>query len=376
MILIFTLTTSTFAYGKLQANATTDTYFVAFESKIDKNVIKRHGGVVDKQYKHIPVVTAKLSGKAVEALIKNPNIAYVEKDAQAKISSQIVPWGIPHVKATDTQNLGYTGKGVKVGIIDTGIDYTHEDLQVSGGINIINGTADNMDDNGHGTHVAGTVASINNGLGVIGTAPQAELYAIKVLDKNGSGSYSDVVAGIEWAIDNNLNIINMSLGGTFKSKTLEKVVDKAYDSGILLVAAAGNYGYARQGTITYPAAHNSVIAVGAVDQQNNRAYFSSVGRQLELMAPGVDILSTIPNNKYDSYNGTSMASPHTAGVAALVWEAKPELTNVQLRNSLNKTATYLGDSFDYGNGLVNALEAIKYQETPKKKGKKNSRVRN
>ena len=219
-----------------------------------------------------------------------------------------------------------------------------------GGISFVDGTTDYLDDNGHGTHVAGTVAALDNEIGVIGVAPQAELYAIKVLDQNGSGSYSDIIAGIEWAIDNNMNIINMSLGGTAKSRTLEKAVNKAYESGILLVAAAGNNGYAKKGTITYPAAYDSVIAVGAVDQNNNRASFSSVGRQLELMAPGVSILSTVPDNGYESYNGTSMASPHVAGVAALVWEAKPNLTNFQLRNLLNETSTYIGDSFEYGNG--------------------------
>ena len=151
-----------------------------------------------------------------------------------------------------------------------------------------------------------------------------------------------------------MNIINMSLGGTAKSRTLEQAVDKAYEFGILLVAAAGNNGYDKKGTITYPASYDSVIAVGAVDQQNNRASFSSVGRQLELMAPGVGILSTVPNNGYASYNGTSMASPHVTGAVALVWEAKPSLTNIQLRNLLNDSATYLGDSFEYGNGLVNS----------------------
>ncbi len=359
LAMVLLIATTSFAYEKSSPNSSADdTYFIAFQSKIDKNVIKAYGGEIKHQFKYIPVVTAKLPEKAVNALSKNPNITYIEKDAIAYATSQVIPWGVPHVKATDAQDLGYTGQGVKVGVIDTGIDYTHEDLHVTGGISFVDGTTGYIDDNGHGTHVAGTIAALNNEMGVIGIAPNAELYAIKVLDQNGSGSYSDVVAGIEWAIDYNINILNMSLGGTAQSKTLEKAVNKAYDSGILLVAAAGNNGYSKKGTIGYPAAYSSVIAVGAVYQNNTRASFSSVGRQLELMAPGVDILSTVPNNGYESYNGTSMASPHVAGVAALIWEAKPNLSNVQLRNLLNETATYLGDSFEYGNGLVDGLESI------------------
>ena len=357
-VLVLSVAMTAFAHEKSPPDSATNTYFIAFESRVDKNVIKNHGGEIKNQYKYIPVIAAKLPAKAVEALSKNPNIAYIEQDTRAFATSQVEPWGIQHVKAPEAQALGYSGQGIKVGVIDTGIDYTHEDLNISGGITFVAGTTDYLDDNGHGTHVAGTIAAVNNELGVLGIAPQASIYGIKVLDSNGSGNYSDIVAGIEWAIDNNMNIINMSLGGTVKSRTLEQAVDTAYNAGILLVAAAGNNGYSKKGTITYPAAYDSVIAVGAVDQNNNRAYFSSVGKQLELMAPGVDILSTVPNG-YASYNGTSMASPHVAGVAALVWEAKPNLTNVQLRNLLNETATSIGDSFEYGNGLVDGFKAIK-----------------
>lgn len=187
---------------------------------------------------------------------------------------------------------------------------------------------------------------------------KVELYAIKVLDQNGSGSYSDVVAGIEWAISNNIDILNMSLGGSQGSKTLQSAIDNAYNEGMLLVAAAGNSGYDRKGTIGYPAKYDSVIAVGAVDQQNNRASFSSVGRELELMAPGVNIHSTVSGGEHDSYNGTSMATPHVAGVAALVWEANAGITNIQVRNLLNETAIKLEGSFSYGNGLVDAFSAV------------------
>ncbi|WP_339063965.1 S8 family peptidase [Tepidibacillus marianensis] len=225
-------------------------------------------------------------------------------------------------------------------------------IYVVGGTSVLTGVNDYFDDNGHGTHVAGTIAALDNEIGVIGVAPQAELYAIKALDQYGSGNYSDIISGIEWAIDQHMDIVNMSLGGTTSSKALKAAVDKAYNSGILLIASAGNNGFSKKGSITYPAAYDSVIAVGAVDQQDIRASFSSVGRQLELMAPGVGIESTFPNNSYSTMNGTSMASPHVVGAAALMWESQPTLTNVQLRQLLDENAVPLGNSFEYGNGLI------------------------
>jgi len=166
----------------IDSGSGTKSYLVGFKDKTGKEVIKTHGGKVKKQYKYIPVV------------------------------------GISHIQATESQQLGYSGKGIKVGVIDTGIDYNHEDLHVSGGTSVITGTTDYSDDNGHGTHVAGTIAALNNDIGVIGVAPQAELYAIKALDQYGNGNYSEVISGIEWAIDNQMDIINMSLGDRLPQK--------------------------------------------------------------------------------------------------------------------------------------------------------------
>lgn len=361
IIFILAVTSNTFANGLgIESRTSMKTYFVAFNSSVDLNIIKTNGGEVKKHYKYMPLVAVKLSYQAAQALAKNPKIDFVEEDGEVQALGQTIPWGVPHVKATDVHINGITGAGIKVGIIDTGIDYTHEDLQVKGGTSFVPGTIDYLDDNGHGTHVAGTVAALNNTVGVLGVAPQANLYAIKVLDQYGVGTYSDVISGIEWAITNNMNIINLSLGGSTPSQTLQKAVEKAYYSGILVIAAAGNNGFDKKGNINYPAKYSSVIAVGAIDKQNSRANFSSVGRELELMAPGVDILSTVPK-EYVSYSGTSMAAAHVTGVAALLWEARPELTNVQIRNILNETAMSLGNPFLFGNGLVDAHKAINYQ---------------
>jgi subtilisin len=375
LVLVIVLASTSFAYGEKSKETPMKPYFVSFNKNVDLNLIKSYGGQVKRQYKYMPVVSVNLPEKVTEALAKNPNVDYVEEDGKVQAIGQITPWGIPHVKATDVQNTDISGQGIKVAVLDTGIDYTHEDLRVTSGATFVQGETDYMDDNGHGTHVAGTIAALNNTIGVLGTAPEASLYAVKVLNQNGGGTYSDVVAGIEWAITNSMNIINMSLGGSNDSRTLQTAVDNAYNTGILVVASGGNNGYDRKGTISYPAKYSSVIAVGAVDQQNKRAFFSSVGRELELMAPGLDVQSTVPGG-YASNNGTSMSAPHVSGVAALVWEKKPELTNVQIRNSLNQTAVTLGDSFSYGNGLVNSLSAINYSETTKTTtggGKKNNK---
>lgn len=311
----------------------------------------------------MPIITANLPDAAVQALSRNPNIEYIEEDGRFQAIDQDIPWGVLEVKGSDLHPMGFTGAGINVGVIDTGIDYTHEDLNVIGGVTFIEGTSSYMDDNGHGTHVAGTIAALNNMYGVVGVSPQVNLYAIKVIDQFRNGNYSDLVAGIEWSITNQMDIVNMSLGGNTKSRTLEKAIDHAYKAGILLVAAAGNKGFDQKGTISYPAMYNSVIAVGALDQQNNRANFSSVGKELELMAPGVDILSTVPGGGYGYDSGTSMAAPHVAGVAALVLESNPDLSNVEIRNILNESATKLGESFYYGNGLVNAFEAVNSAQT-------------
>jgi subtilisin len=339
-------------------------FLVGFKSDIQSaqlNEVKKKGGQVKHQFKFQDTLLVSLPEQAAEALKKNPNVAYVEEDHKAYAIGQTVPWGITHIKANQVQATGNTGSGVKVAILDTGIDASHEDLNVSGGKSFVAGESDPFTDgNSHGTHVSGTVAGLNNSLGVLGVAPSASLYAVKVLDSSGSGTYSGIVQGIEWAVSNNMDIINMSLGGSSGSTTLQQACDKAYNSGVLVVAAAGNSGTrGKQNTIGYPAKYASVMAVGAVDSSNNRASFSSVGNELEVMAPGVNILSSVPGNGYDYFNGTSMASPHVAGAAALVMASNPGLSNVQVRQKLNDTAIPLGSAFYFGNGVIDVYAATR-----------------
>nr|WP_223700508.1 S8 family peptidase [Sutcliffiella deserti] len=357
-----------FSFSPGEANATNKPLFKDYliglkspASKQTNKIVSTLGGSVNHQFKHMNVLQVSLPEAAVTALKKNPLVSYIEEDIEYHIDAQTVPYGIPHIKADTAHAQNVTGSGVKVAVLDTGIDASHEDLNVVGGASFVAEEPDALSDgNGHGTHVAGTIAALNNNLGVLGVSYDVDLYAVKVLSGGGSGTLSGIAQGIEWAIDNDMDVINMSLGGSTGSTTLKQASDNAYNSGIVVVAAAGNSGsfFGLINTIGYPARYDSVIAVGAVDSNNNRASFSSVGSQLEVMAPGVDINSTLPGNQYGSLNGTSMASPHVAGAAALILAKNPGLSNVEVRQKLRDTATNLGSAFNYGHGVINVEAAL------------------
>lgn len=338
------------------------TVLVGFNGSQGRAAIHSAGGRIEREFSFINAAKVSLPAVAAEHLAKSPGIRYVEPDGQAYALEQTVPWGIEAVNALPVHAANNYGAGINVAILDTGIMLNHEDLTVWGGYDTF-GTGSYADDNGHGTHVSGTVAAMNNSVGVIGAAPQARLYAVKVLDSKGSGAYSNIIAGIEWAMNNNMKVINMSLGGSTGSDALEAACNAAYNSGVLIVAAAGNEGNkpGNKESIGYPAQYASVIAVGSITSLYTRSTFSSTGATLEIMAPGSTILSTTFDGAYGTMSGTSMASPHVAGVAALVWGADTSLSNAQLRAILNDTANDLwNDPWRYGNGLVDAWAA--YQQ--------------
>lgn len=251
-----------------------------------------------------------------------------------------------------------------IAIIDSGIDYTHEDLndgRVRTDIDkdYVNKDDDALDDNGHGTHVAGTIAAAgNNAIGISGILWQAQLLPLKVCDEGGSCSIDAISSAIHYAADQGARVINMSLGSSSCSETLEAAIDYAYfEKGVVVVAAAGN----DNNLVGYPAAYEPVLAVGALDRHGKRAYFSSYGEALDLVAPGVRIFSTVPNNGYETFSGTSMASPHVAGVAGLLLAQRPTLTNHEVRAILTASADDLGEvgrDRQYGYGLVDAVRAL------------------
>ena len=293
----------------------------------------------------------------IDELRSHPAVmeVYVAKTRYAFF--QEVPYGIEKIGVSIPHSVGLKGKGIKVCVIDTGVDYTHPDLteRYKGGYDFINNDTNPMDDHRHGTHCAGTVCATDNDFGVVGVAPEVDLYACKVLNSKGKGSSADVAAGIDWATENDMDIISMSLGGS--GDELEKIAcEAAWEAGLVIVAAAGNSG---PGTANnhYPAAYPECISVGATDQNDQIANFSSTGSTVEVSAPGVDVKSTKLGGDYLSLSGTSMATPHVAGVAALLMQMMPTADNVKIRQEIQSRVVDLGvpgRDPEYGYGRIDA----------------------
>jgi subtilisin len=335
--------------------------------------LERHKIGYDVNEYDAPIVTLSLNQAEINALSKNPSVAFVEEDGpvyalpyantqslvfegQSSPAVETVPVGVQQIKAPAAWDAS-KAKGIKVAVLDTGIDHTHPDLaeNVKDKVSFVpeEGPADG---NGHGTHCAGTIAAALNGLGVVGVAPAASLYAVKVLSNSGSGNWSWLISGIDWCIKNGINVLSMSLGGPGAPQALESICNVAFSRGALLVAAAGNNGAG----VEDPGRYANVITVSAIDSANQIAPFSSRGPEIDLCAPGVNVLSTAPGNAYRTLSGTSMACPHVAGAAALVWGTHRFATNVQIWNLLGHTADNLGvPGWDplHGYGRVDAEQA-------------------
>lgn len=331
---------------------------VVFKEKVDKQLVSNAKGKVNREYKQVPALAITVPANAIKGLQNNPNVAAVEKDAVATVAAQTQDWGIQRINAPKTWSGGVTGKGVKIAVVDTGIA-THDDLAIAGGVSFTTYTASYQDDNGHGTHVAGIIGAKNNTIGTVGVAPDANIYAVKALDATGSGYVSDIIAGIDWSITNKMHIINLSLGLSTDSLALKDAVNRAYNQGILVVAAAGNSGTADGAgdSINYPARYDSTIAVAATNNSDARASFSSTGNAVDVAAPGESILSTYIGNQYVYMSGTSMAAPYVAGNLALLKQTYPTLTASELRTKLERNVVDLGvvgkDPY-FGLGLIQA----------------------
>ncbi|MEM8837623.1 MAG: S8 family peptidase [Pseudomonadota bacterium] len=313
-------------------------------------------------------------GQLTESVGTDPNVAYVEPVyrvyALGNPNDPSYPpqWGFPKIKAPSAwDKLTDSGKLV-IAVIDTGVDYRHPDLFANmwtnpgetpnngvdddgnGIIDDVHGanfvpstpTGDPMDDNQHGTHVAGTIGAVtDNNLGVAGVNWTTKIMGVKFLSANGSGSTAGAIRSIDYAIRMKADIMNNSWGGGGFSQGLKDAIEAADNAGILFVAAAGNAGTNNDTNPHYPSSYDvpNVLAVMATDQNDNRASFSQFGAaSVDMGAPGVDILSTTPNSSYASFNGTSMATPHVAGAAALVWAGNPSLSHLDLKKRLMATA--------------------------------------
>jgi len=350
--------------------------------------VERSGGRVLHAFSLIPAVAVELPLPALQGILNNPNlqesVSGVEPDAIVTATKkpdkpgggrgkkpkeeppQTLEWGVDRIDAELAWAIS-RGAAIKVCVIDTGIDKDHPDLEanVKGGENFtVKGRKINPDawddDNGHGTHVAGIIAAVDNDTGVIGVAPGASLYAAKALDRAGVGYVSTLVAALEWAVDNEMDVVNMSLGTSADIDALHDACEEARAAGLVLVASAGNEGDGNAETddVSYPAAYDSVIAVAATDSLDDVPWWSSSGPEVELAAPGVDVRSTWKGGSYKTESGTSMAAPHVSGTAALVLAAVGEISPNELRAWLATTAEDIGalDNVS-GNGLVDAEES-------------------
>jgi subtilisin family serine protease len=298
MIMVISVTVVLAASAADNDTKTKEPVIIGFKSTpgpADKAIVRGHGGDIKYSYTIINAIAAKLPEPAIENIQRNPRVTYVEMDGEVHTLDAELDnsWGVKRIGAGTVHDSSNKGSGVTVAILDTGINYKHPDLNANykGGYDYVNNDDNPMDDNGHGTHCAGIVAAEDNGKGVVGVAPEAHLYAVKVLNSGGSGYLSDVVKGIEWSVTNSMAVISMSLGTDTDYQSLHDACDAAA-GGIVIVAAAGNNGV----TVSYPARYDSVIAVAATDSSDNRASFSNTGPAVELAAPGVNIYSTWRGN--------------------------------------------------------------------------------
>lgn len=377
-IMLLLILLSIFASSTLSVNARPlDKAYVIvrFKERIDNSAITKANGRISITYHAVPAVAAEIPANAIANLRKNPNVAYVEFDqpryVQGKMTiqgkpgsvqpPQVLPWGVDRIDAEKVWRKN-EGEGVNVAIIDTGVDPDHPDLManIEGVFSAIPPNNHTVDDHyGHGTHVAGTIAAVNNEIGVVGVGPQIDLWIVRA-SAGGILLLSDLLEAYQFCIDswfdndpnNNIQIISMSYGGGY-SQAEDELLQIAWNTNIILVAAAGNEG----GAVIYPAALPNVIAVSAMNMDDEITSWSNHGPEIDLAAPGSRITSTYLKGTYATWSGTSMATPHVSAAAALAIARHPKMTSAEIVQLLFERAEDLGDpGFDmyYGYGLIDA----------------------
>ena len=353
-----------------------------FDSKWDEIISSLGGSIIKRSVSNtanfivvkLPYKDKEYAKEFIENMNKVKGVEYAELDGVVRVcfnpndpywSSQ---WGPQHINAPQAWDIETGDMSVTIAIIDQGVQYDHPDLDSrftsNKGYDFVDNDTDPYPDDpsneDHGTHVAGiAAATLNNSIGIAGIAGGGcRLVSLRVLDESGYGSLSDVADAIYYAADSGYQVLNMSLGLSYNSSTLENACQYAWDNGCLLVAASGNnYG----GSVLYPAAYSTVIAVGALDQDGTLANYSNYGPEQELTAPGTDILSCVPTNNYAYMSGTSMATPHVSGVAGLLFSYFASWSNSQVRTQLQNTADDRGPpgwDQQYGYGCVDAYAAL------------------
>ncbi|MEE2785454.1 MAG: S8 family serine peptidase, partial [Pseudomonadota bacterium] len=315
------------------------------------------GGQTKRSIHTRNLMAVTLDNEMLDTLKFSPNVVAIETDHRRYPLAQSQPYGLDLIQAPELS----AGTPRKVCIIDTGYELSHPDLPNNNGatrvtgISQIEGESWDLPGHAHGTHVAGTIAALDNTTGVIGAYPETglSLHIVKIFDDTGSWTYtSDLIAAVDSCVSAGAHVINMSLGGSGSSTAEANVFSETLAAGVLPIAAAGNSGGTSLG---YPASYDAVVSVAAVDSSEEHASFSTRNEQVEIAAPGVNILSTVINGGYESYSGTSMATPHVAAGAALLWSNHDSCTAEEIRQALNKASKDLGAAGrdnSYGYGLI------------------------
>jgi subtilisin family serine protease len=337
-------------------------YIVVLKNAVDPAAVaklhaQKYGAAVEDVWGHaLHGYSAVIPNDRVAALRSEATVSYVEADGEATIAAQTLPWGIDKIGADVSSTQAGNGSGAvtnaNVYVIDTGVDRSHPDLNVVSHVNFAKGQ--NTDCNGHGTHVAGTIAAKDDSQGVVGVAPGASIYGVKVLKCSGSGSWSGVISGINWVTANHgaNAVANMSLGGG-ASQAVDDAVRNSAASGVFYAVSAGNSGAnacsqspARAGTT------NGIATVAATDSSDSEASWSNYGSCVDIWAPGVSVFSTYAGGGYNTLSGTSMASPHVAGGGALYLSTHSGATQATVESALKAAATNTGKASKDGRTIT------------------------
>jgi len=344
-------------------DAGADSYIVVLKNAVDPQALanihsNKYGAKVDNVWGHaLHGYSAVIPNDRVASLRADSTVSYVVADGEASITAQTIPWGIDRVDADLSSTRAGDGTGsvgnTNVYVIDTGVDRNHADLNVISFVNFAKGKS--TDCNGHGTHVAGTIAAKDDTQGVVGVAPGAPVFAVKVLNCQGSGQWSWIISGINWVTANHgpNAVANMSLGGG-ANQAVDDAVRNSAASGVFYALSAGNSGAdacmqspARAGAGT----NNGIATVAAIDSANREASFSNYGPCVDIWAPGVGVLSTYAGGGYNTLSGTSMASPHVSGGGAL-YRSRTAATPSGVEAALKNAAVATGTSSKDGRAIM------------------------
>ena len=333
--------------------------------------VQSEGATVEHIFDHVlPGFSVNVpNDEVLETIMQNPNVDYIQPDVKVKVFAQSLPTGVNRIDGDLSATKSGDGSGsvnADIAILDTGIDLNHPDLNVYKQITFVPGTSNANDDDGHGTAVAGVAAAKDNSQGIVGVAPGARLWAIKVLDSNGMGSSSDIIKGIDYATEhaNEIDVVNLSFGAVGKNDALHNAIIRSVEAGVTYAAAAGNEGM--DASNVFPASYPEVIAVSAIVDTDGKcggisptrttagkddtlASFSNYGPVVDLAAPGVLVKTTTIGDSYMSFSGTSAATAHVTGAVALYKSEHPDASPSDILNALKNLGSNQNTKCD-GNG--------------------------